>query len=116
MLAGSNFYGVCSNMEAEFLAFFEGLKKLYDFGLEVYKVVIESDSIIFIDMVRGKIAIQWRMWKIWKEICSRLSALQFEINHVFREANQVADGLANYGVIRGEFQIYPHFSGYVISR
>ncbi|KAL6146073.1 hypothetical protein ACLB2K_056756 [Fragaria x ananassa] len=64
----------------------------------VLKVEVEGDSKLMIDIVNGVCDPPWRLLKVVKDI--KLLSCNFEsirLKHVFREANFVANALANLG-------------------
>ena len=93
-------------MESEAKALLNGLQLLLDFGLEVYPILIESDSQILVEMVQQQHISSWKLWHLSQEIFSKLSLFNFQITHVYREGNAVADALANLGVRDRELSIY----------
>ena len=111
VLAGSYFYGICTNMEAEFRALQDGLCLLLGFGLEVYPIIIESDSKILVDMIQQNHIPSWKYWNLARLICSYLGRFNFKIQHTYREGNSVADSLANKGVIDRACSTYTSTDG-----
>ncbi|XP_004292219.1 PREDICTED: uncharacterized protein LOC101302904 [Fragaria vesca subsp. vesca] len=64
----------------------------------VLKVEVEGDSKLIIDIVNGVCDLPWRLLKVVQDI--KLLSCHFEsirFKHVFREANFVANALANLG-------------------
>ncbi|CAK9188037.1 unnamed protein product [Ilex paraguariensis] len=61
VLAGDCFYGEGLNMRGEGMALLDGLRMYRSFGLEGYKLLIESDSQILVQMVLGRIEIPWSL-------------------------------------------------------
>ncbi|CAK9179598.1 unnamed protein product [Ilex paraguariensis] len=59
VLAASFFYGVCSNMAAEFKAMMDGLSMLVRGGLSVYHVWIESDSLVVVNTIKVLYQCSW---------------------------------------------------------
>ena len=103
-LAGSYYYGVCANMEAEIKALLDGISMLQEYGLQVYQLVIEIDSKLLVDMVKQKVKVSWKFWSLFDQIHSILRRFAFEIQHTYRERNMVVDSLTNKGVTdRGSF-------------
>ncbi|CAK9178692.1 unnamed protein product [Ilex paraguariensis] len=70
VLAGSYYYSICTNMEAEIQALLSGLVLLQEYGLQDYELIIETDSKMLADMIQ----------------------------YTYHEGNKVADSLANKGV------------------
>ncbi|KAH0645546.1 hypothetical protein KY284_033430 [Solanum tuberosum] len=64
----------------------------------LHNVIIETDSMIMADMIKGKNVMMWQMQDIVMQITKIMKEGNFQINHCFREANSVADALANIGV------------------
>ena len=79
-------------------ALLSGLKLLQEYGLQVYDLIIESDSKLLVDMVNKRIKTSWKFWILLDEISASLQNFSFQIQHSYREGNMVADALANKGV------------------
>ena len=101
VLAASFFYGECTNMEAEFKALLNGLDLVERYGLLSSKILIESDSLVLVQSVMGTFGCAWTCWKILCQIREKIGRMEFQLRHVFREANSVADSLANQAVVDG---------------
>ncbi|CAK9179688.1 unnamed protein product [Ilex paraguariensis] len=86
------------NMEAEIRALLDGLKIYHNFGLSDYQLVTETDSQLLVDMVKGSIECNRKYRNLFYQLQHLLGSLNFEIQHIYREANSVADYLANKGV------------------
>ena len=81
---------------AEAFALREGLLKARDLGC--LNVLVEGDSKLVVNCVLGSVNPPWRLLHIIHDI--RMIADSFEsfsISHIFREANFVADSLAQLG-------------------
>ncbi|CAK9177430.1 unnamed protein product [Ilex paraguariensis] len=101
VLAASFYYGVCTNMAAEFKAMLDGLNMLMSYGLEGFHVFIESDSLVVVNTIKGLFQCAWPYLGIMEKIMKLLDVLYFQLRHVYLEANFVADGLANKAVEDG---------------
>ncbi|CAK9166787.1 unnamed protein product [Ilex paraguariensis] len=55
VLAGSYFYGICTNMEAEIRALLNGISLMQEYGLQDYSLIIETDSKLLVDMVNKRL-------------------------------------------------------------
>ncbi|CAK9166868.1 unnamed protein product [Ilex paraguariensis] len=64
VLAGSYYYGTCSNMEVEVLALLDGLLLVKDYGLEVYPLIIETDTQVLVDLIKQNAKWSWKFWPI----------------------------------------------------
>ncbi|KAH0748058.1 hypothetical protein KY290_027290 [Solanum tuberosum] len=95
-MAFQTYFGNCSNNMAEGLAILRGLQWCATNLL--HNVIIETDSMIMVDMIKGKNVMMWQMQDIVMQITKIMKEGNFQINHCFREANSVADALANIGV------------------
>jgi ribonuclease HI len=78
------------------LALFSGLQAAI---LASHKRIhIEGDSKLLIDCIKGNYATPWRAKTIVENIITLLQKFDFvKINHVYREANSVADALVTLG-------------------
>ncbi|CDP11300.1 unnamed protein product [Coffea canephora] len=87
----SSFLGSRTNMEAEALALLEGMLLSTDFPF----LQVEMDSQVLLAMVNGNGRIPWTLWKTISRIQTLARGRQVTFTHVYREANGVADALAN---------------------
>ncbi|KAK4711105.1 hypothetical protein R3W88_005618 [Solanum pinnatisectum] len=62
---------------------------------KINKVLIETDSLGVIKMIRNEWKISWNQAKEMEEIQEIIENIQVDITHFFREANQLADKLVN---------------------
>ena len=92
-------YLVHSSLEAEGLALRDGLSICCEMGIST--VIVESDSLVLVQIMKGSCPCPWRMTYIMHEVASQARQLGFTINHIYREANQVADCLAGIGCSMG---------------
>lgn len=87
----SYFLGSRTNMEAEASALLEGM--LLSTGY--HSLQVEMDSQVLMAMVNGKGRVPWKLWKTISCIQALALGRQVTFSHVYREANGVADALAN---------------------
>ncbi|XP_071940756.1 uncharacterized protein [Coffea arabica] len=78
-------------MEAEASALLEGM--LLSTGY--HSLQVEMDSQVLMAMVNGKGRVPWKLWKTISSIQALALGRQVTFSHVYREANGVADALAN---------------------
>jgi ribonuclease HI len=88
--------GLCSAFVAELWGVYEGLKLVYRLGFKNVELEVDSEAVVGViksgcTMSYGGSTLLKRIWKLlekdWK----------VEISHVYREANNCADALANIG-------------------
>ncbi|XP_060195226.1 uncharacterized protein LOC132624466 [Lycium barbarum] len=89
------FYGQCSNNVAEANAIWKGVNICKDFGLP--RVVVESDSLLIINILNGRLKPPWQIREIMSKIMRDTSHGEFVFIHIYREGNSTADMLANWG-------------------
>ena len=89
----------CSSVTAELWAIYVGLQLTWDRGYR--KVILESDSRVVIGLINGDTVSRDRNFNLVLKIKGILGR-DWEVKsfHVYREANCVADWLANYGITR----------------
>ncbi|XVF82519.1 hypothetical protein PTKIN_Ptkin16aG0055800 [Pterospermum kingtungense] len=74
-----------------------------------YKLLIESDSLNVVKWIKDPSSSPWRFRTIISFIENlKLKICDWSIDHVLREANSLADGLAKNGVYRGD-ELIAHF-------
>lgn len=91
--AFSSSYGQGSNNQAEFLALHEGLRLCR--ALQLEKVLIESDSLIVTSSMDRKHTDNWKLTYILRQ-CLVLIGEEYQVQHVLRQKNHVADRLVDY--------------------
>ena len=83
------------------------LKLIKQHGLEEHQILIESDSQVLVQMVLRKVMVPWRLQIFLEQIWQLLDSLQYQMRHIYREANGVADFLASFAV---QSEAYIEFS------
>lgn len=94
-------------MVAEARALALGLQLCHQLG--VTGVIVELDSLVLVTVLRGGSSIPASLCSYVREI-RRFSAMIVRFQHCFREANSVADSLANFGCSTARFQLFRSFS------
>src|SRR6056297_428672 len=93
---GNGYLGEKTNNKAEYIAFLEGLKKLLE--LDINKnVIIYMDSQLIVRQIKGVYKIRNKKLKeYYKKIVKLLDKIEnWNIKHINREENEIADKLAN---------------------
>ena len=95
---GSKYLGVQTNNFAEYTALMEGLQAATKLNVEVLH--IRGDSLLVVNQINKKFkAKNQALKKILSQIRTLLAEIQqWDIKHVYREANSRADELANLGI------------------
>ena len=96
---GNGYLGEKTNNQAEYIALLEGLKKLLE--LDINKnVIIYMDSQLIVRQIKGVYKIRNKKLKeYYKKIVKLLDKIEnWNIKHINREENKVADQLANYAI------------------
>ncbi|KAL3498349.1 hypothetical protein ACH5RR_041081 [Cinchona calisaya] len=91
----AKYIGVGSNLKVEAQKLLLGLQKC----LESHHthVMIDADSQVPINLLTGAASIPWHLDSITRRIMGLLHQANFQLNHIFREANSVTDKLAKIG-------------------
>ena len=98
-----------SNNLAEIEALQEGIKLCHKIGLT--KVIIEGDSQIVLNTLRKRSTPNWVLNSKLEEILSLIDKLEvYQITHIFRQGNQIANELANLGVDGSDILRIKNFS------
>ena len=95
VLAFSFYYGSITNNEAEMRAIWDLIEVCGDAG--VILSYMESDSENVIQMLTGKMSVQWKCSKWCKRIQRHTSFHTISFSHCYRETNFPADFLAKHG-------------------
>ncbi|XP_060201107.1 uncharacterized protein LOC132629772 [Lycium barbarum] len=96
VMAFHSYFGTISNNVVECLAILKGLQWCNDHGFHDF--VIESDSQMVIHMINGKYITPIVLRDQIRKIGQTMSQGRIIAQHCFREANFVADHLANMGL------------------
>ncbi|CAK9150208.1 unnamed protein product, partial [Ilex paraguariensis] len=89
VLAGSYYYGTCSHMEVEVLALLDGLLLVKDYGLEVYPLIIETDTQVLVDLIKQNDKWSWKFWALSQKIFSILQILIIEYSILIEKGMQL---------------------------
>ncbi|MQM21468.1 hypothetical protein Taro_054509, partial [Colocasia esculenta] len=93
-LAFSHFYGAGSSLFAEFRAMCDGVQLALEKGFSLTE--ISTDSMILVNSFQSGIPPSWECSRWWWTVFYFLQQYQVPVKHVYREANQMADALANF--------------------
>ncbi|XP_004309343.1 PREDICTED: uncharacterized protein LOC101295189, partial [Fragaria vesca subsp. vesca] len=105
LVAASSNFGITTISVAEALSLRNSLICAKERGLS--RVEVEGDSKLVIDAVNGIAASPWRILKLVQEIrCLRNSFDFISFKHIFREANFVANAVANVGHKVGDVRFW----------
>ncbi|KAK4708884.1 hypothetical protein R3W88_029809 [Solanum pinnatisectum] len=99
-------------MEAETIVILQTLR--YCKRNDLHSIIVETDSLKITKMIRHEWRILWSQAEKIQEIQELLPHVQANIQHVFREANQLADRLANEACDQNgkiQAQAYQQLSG-----
>lgn len=99
LYAYSSFLGHNSNMVAEARALYQGIIWLSSHGH--MGAIVEMDSKVLLDCLTGRASPPWKCWYFIRAILHINESMHFIFQHCYREANQVADSLANLGCDQG---------------
>ncbi|XP_060210413.1 uncharacterized protein LOC132637320 [Lycium barbarum] len=72
-------------------------------------IVLELDSLMIVEMLQHKCTNNLKFKGIIEEIMSTISRMDCSIEHCYREANQVTDGLAKYASKRVDNHIFTNW-------
>jgi len=93
------FIGTKTNNQAEYLALIIGLLHLRNYLSGEDLILINSDSELLVRQIKGEYRVKDLALKQLYVVAKRLlDSLPFDIGHVLREDNKVADALANKGI------------------
>ncbi|MQM13465.1 hypothetical protein Taro_046390 [Colocasia esculenta] len=96
LVAFAHFYGPGNSMIAEIRALSDGLRLAENLGIQIS--MVHSDSLALVNSFKSGKCPSWQAYRWWRVAEVLIHRNKFLLNHVYRETNQVADSLANYGV------------------
>ncbi|PRQ57777.1 putative ribonuclease H-like domain-containing protein [Rosa chinensis] len=93
--AFSSTLDIPSSVAAEVMAVIKAIELAW---VRDWKYVwLEVDSSLILIFLRFPHLVPWRLRVQWSNCLHRISQMHFKSSHIFREGNQAADALANYG-------------------
>ncbi|MQL77989.1 hypothetical protein Taro_010399 [Colocasia esculenta] len=95
LLGFAHSYGSGGSFLAEARALCDGIRLATEFGLTLS--LIQSDSAALVSSLKSATSPSWVSLRWWREVYDYIRTSEVQVIHVYREANQVADALANYG-------------------
>ncbi|MQM21649.1 hypothetical protein Taro_054693 [Colocasia esculenta] len=98
--AFSHSYGYGNSFIAEVRALCDGIRMVESLGIRIS--IIYFDSLALVNSMKSGKCPSWQAYLWWREAYSILHKKNFYITHMYREANQVGDGLANFGCLTKE--------------
>lgn len=87
---------VNSVLEVELQAIKQGLKICRRFNLN--NIWLEADSLTAIQLINSNTQTNWKLFPFIKHIKQQLQGINWQATHIFREANILADKLANIAI------------------
>ena len=107
--AGAFPLGAASVLIAEATTLCNGLHAAVDAGF--CRILIESDSQILIQAIKGVIQFLWEIQVLVHDINHFIqSCIHVEVSHIFREANRAADWLAKLGLSLSSTCVWNQFT------
>ncbi|MQM00045.1 hypothetical protein Taro_032767 [Colocasia esculenta] len=94
LFAFSHFYGAGTSLLAECRAMCDGVLMALEKGVHLDQ--ISTDSLVLVNSLRSGIPPSWECVRWWRLEHDFVQQHQVQVKHVYREANQVADALANF--------------------
>ncbi|KAH0726142.1 hypothetical protein KY284_002007 [Solanum tuberosum] len=107
IMAYAEYFGECSNNMSEAKAILFGIEWCLDKGFT--NILVESDSMLIINMINGKAKTPWQIKHIIEDIHSLKVQGTFSFQHCYREVNMIADYLANMGVYTMQRSFFTEF-------
>ncbi|MQL81184.1 hypothetical protein Taro_013643 [Colocasia esculenta] len=95
LFAFAHFYGFGSSLVAETRSLCDGLRLALDHGFHLAE--IRSDSLTLVNSISSMKVPSWKCLHWWRDALSIIQTFDINIKHTCRQANQLADALANVG-------------------
>lgn len=93
------FVGIKTNNQAEYLALILGLLYLKPYVKSEDLVLIQSDSELMVKHLKGFYKIKNEgLQQLYTVVVKLLSQFHYDVGHIPRELNTIADSLANLGI------------------
>ncbi|KAH0755025.1 hypothetical protein KY290_025295 [Solanum tuberosum] len=107
MYAEAHNIGEATNMDTEVTAVWKALQ--YCLENDLRQVRLETDSLALKNMINESWRIPWEIVEKMEDIQEIIQQLNVEVCHVFREANQLADFIANTTINTEQKMIFQYF-------
>ncbi|MQL98153.1 hypothetical protein Taro_030857 [Colocasia esculenta] len=104
IFAFAHFYGVGGSLMAEVRAMCDGLRLASDYGFPLKTIC--SDSMILVNSFNSNKSPSWDCLRWWRAAQSLIDISYTQVVHIFGQANQVADALANVGCKNTSNQLF----------
>lgn len=108
LYAEANRIGITTNMVTELTGIWQALRYCKAQGYDHIK--LETDSLSLKSMIQKEWRIPWELNERIEEIHELMNTLHIHIKHIFREANQLADLIANTTIDQEEKQQFLNFN------
>ena len=83
--------------EAELLAASMAINFAWQNGW--HRLWLESDSSYVVQLLSSRFEqVPWRIRQVWQRCIYQISKMEFQVSHIFREGNQVADALSKHAL------------------
>ncbi|KAK6780293.1 hypothetical protein RDI58_022477 [Solanum bulbocastanum] len=96
-----------TSIQAELMAMWSALH--YYLRHDFHYVNLETDSLVLKNMIIRNWRIPWDLVERPEDIQEMLKQMHVQIHHIFREANQLADFIANTAIDKEEKQQFHNF-------
>ncbi|KAK6780201.1 hypothetical protein RDI58_022385 [Solanum bulbocastanum] len=95
-------------MEAETMAIWKALQYCINHGFS--NIQLETDSLSLKLIIRSTWKVPWEITEKIEEIKETMNRLNVQIEHTFREANQLANHITNTAISQAELQQFHSFN------
>ncbi|KAM7523700.1 hypothetical protein LguiA_013602 [Lonicera macranthoides] len=106
--AQANSYGDVTNMVAETKALMQGLQLCINQG--TLQVELEVNSLVLLQIIQNKVHTPWSIAYEIRNIPRLLQGMEVSASHTYKESNQAADFMANFGCNIGKYVIFNKFT------
>ncbi|MQM16291.1 hypothetical protein Taro_049247 [Colocasia esculenta] len=93
LFAFAHYYRFGSNLVVESRSLCDGLRLALEHGFHLAE--IRSDSLTLVTSISSGKVPSWECLHWWRDALSIIQTFHLNINHIYRQANQLADALAN---------------------
>ncbi|MQL95219.1 hypothetical protein Taro_027882 [Colocasia esculenta] len=97
LFAFAHYYGFGSSLVAESRSLCDGLRLALEHAFNLAE--IRSDSLTLVNSISSGKVPSWKCLHWWRDALSIIQTFDINIKHIYRQANQLADALANAQVI-----------------
>lgn len=101
-------------VSTSFIAEMNGVMRAIEIAKEKQRLNlwVKTDSSLVVHSFNSNTLVPWHIRNRWNNILVIIRSMNCIVTHIYREGNQVADSLANYGLTSNSFEVWEGVPGF----